>query len=254
MKKLVLPIVHLLQPQSATTDMLVELDQDTMETTESYSNDLNEAIEVLETLSDKNEVDKSEDPANNEVDSDVLVDVIRNFISERDPILELFLSVCFVHPNCLQLESPLPMTELGEEGREILRLLQARRTETARLLLLNKIERVNLKIKEYMFQVISEQVAKRGVSVAATKNIIDTVKGVWEDVRGDLDSVVTSIQEIFSTNLPLTPGIITGIAEIGDILPRIAGHVLKQYLDAAENGYSRYRQFSSWDSWKSSLQ
>ncbi len=43
----------------------------------------------------------SENPG--EVDSDVIIDVLKNFISEQDPILELFISVCFVHPDCFQV-------------------------------------------------------------------------------------------------------------------------------------------------------
>ena len=41
----------------------------------------------------------------NEVDSGVIIDVLKNFISEQDPVLELFLSVCFVHPDCFQVGS-----------------------------------------------------------------------------------------------------------------------------------------------------
>jgi hypothetical protein len=43
-------------------------------------------------------------PLDNEVtiDSEEIVDVIRNFIAEKDPMLELFLTVCFVHPHCFK--------------------------------------------------------------------------------------------------------------------------------------------------------
>jgi len=211
---------------------------------------IDEAIEMLETMNPEDTAVEEVDPATNEVDSDAIVDVIRNFISERDPILELFLSVCFVHPNCLQLESPLPVTELGEEGRQILMLLQARRSETARTLLLRKVQAIIQQNKENMFKVLAEEVGQRGVSISATKNIIDAVKRVWLDVSSDLGSVITSIQEIFSTSVPATLGQITGISQIGDILQRIPEHVEQEYRDAAQHGYSRYRQHGSWDSWK----
>jgi hypothetical protein len=43
-------------------------------------------------------------PLDNEVriDSEEIVDVIRNFIAEKDPMLELFLTICFVHPHCFK--------------------------------------------------------------------------------------------------------------------------------------------------------
>ncbi len=43
-------------------------------------------------------------PLDNEVriDSEEIVDVIRNFIAEKDPVLELFLTICFVHPHCFK--------------------------------------------------------------------------------------------------------------------------------------------------------
>ena len=46
-------------------------------------------------------------PLDNEVkiDSEEIVDVIRNFIAEKDPMLELFLTVCFVHPHCFKAGS-----------------------------------------------------------------------------------------------------------------------------------------------------
>ena len=55
------------------------------------------------TLTNNEDIVTTEASSDNEVDSDVIVDVIKNFISEQDPILELFLSVCFVHPDCFQV-------------------------------------------------------------------------------------------------------------------------------------------------------
>merc|ERR1719297_478704 len=35
-----------------------------------------------------------------------IVDVISNFIADKDPMLQLFLSICFVHPDCYQAAPP----------------------------------------------------------------------------------------------------------------------------------------------------
>merc|ERR1712083_710318 len=124
----------------------------------------------------------------NEVDIDSLdesdiFDVVQNFIAEKDPILELYLSLCFLHPKCYQLRMPFnqedeeneenvpPPPKLDSRQKKILwGHLKARRTESARTLLVN---------------LIKQGVAERGVSVAATKNIIDAVKGVWLSVNRD---------------------------------------------------------------------
>ena len=54
--------------------------------------------------------------------------------------------------------------------------LLARRTETARNILLNMIRDVQDKIKILMFKYIEKGVGERGVSLMATKSIIDSVK------------------------------------------------------------------------------
>lgn len=191
-------------------------------------------------------------PLDNEVriDSEEIVDVIRNFIAEKDPMLELFLTVCFVHPHCFKFEAPIPGSELGAEAREILQLLQSRRPESARRRLLEKIEAVRVLIKHKMFQILSEEVGARGVSVAATKNIIDSVKDVWLGVTADLSSVVASIQEIFTLGIPDVAAVQDGMAGTADIIQRIPAHVEHLFRTAAQNGFSRYRKMNSWDSWK----
>merc|ERR1719446_1554117 len=51
-----------------------------------------------------------EDPIENTIDdtlgSDDILDVVKNFIAEREPMLQIFLNICFLHPTCYQLDSP----------------------------------------------------------------------------------------------------------------------------------------------------
>ena len=54
--------------------------------------------------------------------------------------------------------------------------LLARKTETARNILLKMVKQVQEKIKVLMFKYIEKGVGERGVSLVATRNIIDTFK------------------------------------------------------------------------------
>ena len=54
--------------------------------------------------------------------------------------------------------------------------LLARKTETARNILLKMVKQVQEKIKVLMFKYIEKAVGERGVSLVATRNIIDTFK------------------------------------------------------------------------------
>ena len=54
--------------------------------------------------------------------------------------------------------------------------LLARKTETARNILLKMVKQVQEKIKVLMFEYIEKGVGERGVSLVATRNIIDTFK------------------------------------------------------------------------------
>ena len=67
--------------------------------------EINDAIAALNELSNSQipVVNNSAENEEKNLGSEDIVDVIRNFISEQDPLLELFLSVCFVHPNCVQV-------------------------------------------------------------------------------------------------------------------------------------------------------
>merc|ERR1711892_1296515 len=127
-----------------------------------------------------------EDPIDNTIDdtlgSDDIIDVITNFIAEQDPMLQLYLSICFIHPTCYQLDSPsnilLPHSKspVSPLSQELSRHLSARRTETARNMLVDAVMNVQRKIKVQMFKYIQEGVGARGVSVLATKTIIDSIK------------------------------------------------------------------------------
>jgi len=111
----------------------------------------------------------------NEIDIDSLdesdiFDVVQNFIAEKDPILELYLSLCFLHPKCYQLQMPFyqgedydededmpPPPKLDSEQKKILwGHLKARRTESARNLLVSLIKQIEASSKKMMFRYIQQ--------------------------------------------------------------------------------------------------
>merc|ERR1712037_1066265 len=100
---------------------------------------------------------RTSEVAENEIDIDSLdesdiFDVVQNFIAEKDPILELYLSLCFLHPKCYQLQMPFyqedeedvpPPPKLDSRQKKILwGHLKARRPESARTLLVNLIKQL----------------------------------------------------------------------------------------------------------------
>ena len=93
---------------------------------------------------------------------------------------QLFLNICFLHPTCYQLEMPsttaYSSSYISSSSQDMVDNLLARRTETARNILLNMIRDVQDKIKILMFKYIEKGVGERGVSLMATKSIIDSVK------------------------------------------------------------------------------
>jgi hypothetical protein len=68
------------------------------------------------------------------------------------------------------------MSFLSPLSQELARHLSARRTETARNMLVDAVMQVQKKIKALMFKYIQEGVGARGVSILATKTIIDSIK------------------------------------------------------------------------------
>lgn len=202
----------------------------------------------------------SEDIVENLIDIDSLdesdiIDVVKNFIADKDPLLELYLSLCFLHPACYQLDPPLPQDETpppldSRQAKELWGHLKARRTESARNLLVGLIRQVQDSSKAMMFRHIQEGVAARGVSIAATKQIIDSIKAVWESVTRDLEEAKSSAEELFYL-LPLDTGAQrrTMVDMVGALLA-LPAHLETLYERAGKEGYREYLERGSWNSWK----
>jgi len=93
-------------------------------------------------------------------------------------------------------------------------------------------------------------VAERGVSVVATKNIIDAVKGVWLSVERDLEEAKSNIEELFYL-LPMDSESErrTLLSLVGSLMAMPA-HLDNLYKRAVEEGYQNYVKSGSWNSWK----
>ena len=110
------------------------------------------------------------------------IQIIHSFLH-----FQLFLSICFVHPSCYQDAPPSASSRASEArsldlglmsplARDLADNLIHRRTERARNSLVTALMRVQDEVKMLMFKYIQIGVEARGVSVLATKNIIDAVK------------------------------------------------------------------------------
>lgn len=114
------------------------------------------------------------------------IQIIHSFLH-----FQLFLSICFVHPSCYQDAPPstsisassrasearsLDLSLMSPLARDLADNLIHRRTERARNSLVTALMRVQDEVKMLMFKYIQIGVEARGVSVLATKNIIDAVK------------------------------------------------------------------------------
>merc|ERR1719438_37543 len=192
-----------------------------------------------------------------------IVDVISNFIADVDPTLQLFLSICFVHPSCYQDSPPSAASSRASEARSLdLGLMSPlardladnlihRRTERARNSLVVALMRVQAEVKMLMFKYIQIGVEARGVSVLATKNIIDAVKNIWISVNSDLEYAKSSLQELFYVlDLNMEADKVRALAEVADIITAIPARVETLYERATQEGYQDYVRHSSWDSWK----
>merc|ERR1712226_1669843 len=81
----------------------------------------------------------------NNLGDDDIKDIIHNFIADKDPILQLFLSICFIHPSCSQDSAPSGLLSGGDIdleaasplARDLARNLLERRTEKARNILIS---------------------------------------------------------------------------------------------------------------------
>jgi len=187
----------------STTEFTNDMDRDMPQSSSTES-------DQLKTKASSSESPQSENYIDNEIDIDTLddsdiLDVVKNFIAEQDPILELYLSLCFLHPDCYQLDVPLleeqdddspqpPPRLESVQARQLWGHLKARRTESARNLLVGLIKQLKAKNKQMMFRYMQEGVAARGVSIAATRNIIDSLKNIWESVNKDLDEAKRTVE------------------------------------------------------------
>lgn len=180
----------------------------------------------------------------NNLGEDDIKDIIHNFIADKDPILQLFLSICFIHPSCYQDSPPSGLLSDGDIdleaasplAREVARNLLERRTEKARNLIISALMETQDKVKFLMFKYMETGVGARGVSVLATRKIIDSLKNIWVSVNSDLEYAKSSLQELFYL-LPLdTSKEVKAVMEVAEVIRNIPGKVEALYSEAAEDG------------------
>merc|ERR1712226_694461 len=209
-------------------------------------NELSSTVEDLEL----NEI-------SNNLGDDDIQDVIHNFIADKDPILQLFLSICFIHPSCYQESPPSGLLSDGDIdleaasplARDVARNLLERRTEKARTILISALMETQDKVKFLMFKYMETGVGARGVSVLATWKIIDSLKNIWVSVNSDLEYAKSSLQELFYL-LPLnTSEEVKAVMEVAVVIQNIPGKVEALYREAAEDGtQDSLLSSSSWPS------
>ena len=93
-------------------------------------------------------------------------------------VFQLLLSVCFVHPHCYPAGPPshAPRPAQSALARKVETALAARRTETARTVLLAGVDAARVEVKTRMFQELGRGVAAKGTTIRATRHIIDAIK------------------------------------------------------------------------------
>merc|ERR1712038_2032728 len=104
-------------------------------------------------------------------DSNDIIDVVTNFIAENNPVLQLLVSVCFLHPKCYPLEE-IHMKKLMDDSivhdsaksKQLMKLLKENFRESARDMVIREISQVQENIKTMMFEFFSEEVAKNGTT------------------------------------------------------------------------------------------
>lgn len=191
-------------------------------------------------------------------DSNDIIDVVTNFIAENNPVLQLLVSVCFLHPKCYPLEE-IHMKKLMDDSivhdsaksKQLMKLLKENFRESARDMVIREISQVQENIKTMMFEFFSEEVAKNGTTVDAVKSIIDSVKVIWEKTNSDLESAKMSIRELFYLLEMKSETEVTAIVEIFETAAEIPAFVEGQYRAALldENKNRRQsRNFGVWDS------
>jgi len=192
----------------------------------------------------------------NNLGEDDIKDIIQNFIADKDPILQLFLSICFIHPSCYQDSPPTGLLTDGNIdleaasplARDVARNLLERRTEKARNLIISALMETQDKVKFLMFKYMETGVGARGVSVLATRKIIDSLKNIWLSVNSDLEYAKSSLQELFYL-LPLnTPEQVKAVMEVAEVVQNIPSKVETLYSEAALDGEGSYVSSNSWPS------
>jgi len=192
----------------------------------------------------------------NNLGEDDIKDIIQNFIADKDPILQLFLSICFIHPSCYQDSPPTGLLTDGNIdleaasplARDVARNLLERRTEKARNILISALMETQDKVKFLMFKYMETGVGARGVSVLATRKIIDSLKNIWLSVNSDLEYAKSSLQELFYL-LPLnTPEQVKAVMEVAEVVQNIPSKVETLYSEAALDGEGSYVSSNSWPS------
>merc|ERR1712061_620448 len=192
----------------------------------------------------------------NNLGEDDIRDIIHNFIADKDPILQLFLSICFIHPSCYQDSPPSGLLSDGDIdleaasplARDGARNLLERRTEKARNLIISALMETQDKVKFLMFKYMETGVGARGVSVLATRKIIDPLKNIWVSVNSDLEYAKSSLQEPFYL-LPLdTSEEVKAVMEVAEVIQNIPGKVETLYSEAALDGEASYISSNSWPS------
>jgi len=248
-----LPELHTEDEVEAATETLTvfqeihKLDDIVMDDTPVVVND-KESASTLEDL-ELNEI-------SNNLGEDDIKDFIQNFIADKDPILQLFLSICFIHPSCYQDSPPTALLTDGNIdleaasplAREVARNLLERRTERARNILIAALMKAQDKVKFLMFKYMETGVGARGVSVLATRKIIDSLKNIWQSVNSDLEYAKSSLQELFYL-LPLnTPEQVKAVMEVAEVIQNIPSKVETLYSEAALDGEASYVSSNSWPS------
>jgi len=201
-----------------------------------------------------------EDPKENVIDhelgSEDIIDIVHNFIADRDPLLQLFLSLCFLDPSCYQLEAPRKLESDQETPSPLILELEHRlmdkRKEAARNLLVELIDSVVEENRRSMFDAIEEGVATRGVSVIATKNIIDSIKKIWLGVEGDMEYVKSTTHNILFSLMLDSNKKVGSVLDIARALEKVPDYTRKLYKEASTEGYKHYVKNQSWNSWRKS--